>query len=238
KALQAQLRTLRLILEELLTVSFARTKEGIAALAAERDLAAEELREAQQALARTEREAELARITAPIAGRVTRVAVKPGDRVEAGTMHATLLCTLARVNVVRATFEVDPGTVELFQALVRAGKIRLDKLAAVPVHLGLANETAFPHKGGLEIVAGRPVPKGKPGLGDALFPNAKETLTRAALAVAPKERQVRVRVTLGEPRPVRLVPPFVVGTDAKGKAFVLTVNAKNVVESRQVRLGP
>jgi multidrug efflux system membrane fusion protein len=48
---------------------------------------------------------------------------------------------------------------------------------------------------------------------------------------------VRVKLPTGEPKPTVLVTERAIGTD-QGRKYVLVVNDKNVVEYREVQLGP
>ena len=48
---------------------------------------------------------------------------------------------------------------------------------------------------------------------------------------------VRVKLATGEPKPTALVTERAIGTD-QGRKYVLVVNDKNVVEYREVQLGP
>jgi len=228
----------------------------VAKARAERDLAAAFLKVAQAEVKQLRQDREAARVKAPISGRVMSLAAA-GDRVEGGPRSATRLAVLARFDAVRASFALDEKTLLHVRALLRKGAA-VKTPANVPALLRLPGEKAFGHKGALETVDNRVDPKSGRVRVNALFPNPDGSLTGAVLAeekkraeqkkgeireekTAKKKKQEEppfIRVELGQPRKLLLVPGRSVGADDRGDHFVLVVDNKNVVAKRTVKLGP
>jgi RND family efflux transporter MFP subunit len=224
-------------IDKLLLLSHARTKEGLDALSAKRDLAAANLKVVRSNVESLRRLAPPARIVAPTDGRVIRVAIRTGDRVEATSRAAALLCVIAPTAEVRVVFEMDETCVETLGRLLRSGKLLAKSLTEVGIRLALPGEEGFPHPGKLAFVDTQPDPNSKRVRCRAEFSNAGGTLTDAAFAAYGKGKRVRVRLTLGESKTILLVPRQSVLTDEAGKTQVLVLDAKNRVELRPVRAG-
>jgi multidrug efflux pump subunit AcrA (membrane-fusion protein) len=229
KAFDEELRKLHGAIDDLLVVSRARSDKGIDVLAAEAELTARRLEGARADAEAARHEVEAANVTAPVAGYISRVGVKPpegvvvgmplpgvgarvgaaavqpGDRVAAGTRAATLLCTIARIDTVRLSFDMDEGTLLRLQKLVRDGKANGGEVVGFPVRLSLGSHpvttagtfgllasplgqgpmlaaSAFlPHVGKIEFIDSRVGPRGRPA------------------DVRPGDRLVHVRATFANP---------------------------------------
>ena len=95
--------------------------------------------------------------------------------------------------------------------------------------VGLQNETGFPHEGTLDFVnTGISTSTGTIEL-RAVFSNEDKALFPGVFT--------RVRIPLGEPQPMPVVPASAIGTDQEGD-YVLVVDANDVVARRAVVKGP
>jgi RND family efflux transporter MFP subunit len=90
------------------------------------------------------------RVTAPIAGRITRPAVTEGNLVRA---DRTQLATIYSVDPILVGFDVDERSFLKLTRLKREGKLPDD------VGMGLAGEKGFPHRGKLDSIDVRVDPK-------------------------------------------------------------------------------
>ncbi len=188
-------------------LSRARSEEGLAALAAERDLAATKLKVVRANAAAERRTAPGPEVVAPDTARVLRVAVHEGDCLES------------------------------LRKLAREGKVPGGSTEGVPVAFGLSKETGFPHEGHLAFVGTRLDPETHRAHCRASFPDGDGALAEAAVAGG-KAAQVRVRLSVGGPSKVWLVPARAVLTDSAGKTQVLVVDDQNRVRVRPVSAGP
>jgi len=158
------------------------------------------------------------RITAPIAGRVSRAEVTVGNLVAPGNGPA--LTTLVSAERIYAAFDVDEQS--YLKVVNRAqGK-------ALPIHLGLADDDGYSLEGRLASVDNR-------------LDSSSGTIRLRAIVDNPDGRLVpglyaRVRLGGATPREVVLIDEKAVGTD-QAKRFVLVVGEGNQTAYREVQLG-
>ncbi|AWK89467.1 efflux RND transporter periplasmic adaptor subunit [Azospirillum thermophilum] len=182
--------------------------------------AAANLKAAQAALDLARLNLGYTRVTAPVAGRVSRAERTVGNVVAAGAA-AEPLTTLVSVSPIYAAFEVDEQTYLRHIASVRDSR-------DIPVQLGLANEEGYSREGKVEHVDNRlDVVSGTIRV-RARFDNPDGMLVPGLYA--------RVKVGGGAPKESLLVDERAIGTD-QDKKFVLAVTADDTVEYRQVKLG-
>jgi RND family efflux transporter MFP subunit len=172
------------------------------------------------------------RITAPVAGRVGRPLLTVGNLVVPGGGPNAVLTTLVTLDPIYVYFDIDERTVLDYKQRVREqgmpddqGKVKDLKL---PVEVGLANETGFPHHGILEYVDNQVSTTTGTLQARAVFDNPDRSLVVGLFT--------RVRVPIGEPYQAVLVPETAIVTDQDRKV-VLVVGEQNVVEQRVVTLG-
>ncbi|MBR0567088.1 efflux RND transporter periplasmic adaptor subunit [Azoarcus sp. L1K30] len=160
------------------------------------------------------------RITAPVAGRLSRAEATVGNVVAAGAGSAPLT-TLVSVARIYAAFDVDEQS---FLALIngRHGG------AAVPVRLGLANEDDYPRSGSVSSVDNRMDTSSGTIRVRAIFDNPDGTLLPGLYA--------RIRLGSSTARDAVLIDERAIGTD-QDKRFVLVVDAENRTAYREVTLG-
>jgi multidrug efflux system membrane fusion protein len=166
------------------------------------------------------------RITAPIAGRVSRAEVTVGNLVAAGAGGAALT-SIVSTSPIYATFEADEQTFLKYAA--QAAPARRRDGAAIPIHLGLANEEGHPREGRIEFVDNALDPQSGTIRVRAVFDNRDGRLAPGLFA--------RLKVGGGGERTAVLIDDRAVGTD-QSKKFVFVVDAGQQVAYREVKLGP
>jgi RND family efflux transporter MFP subunit len=180
---------------------------------------------AKAALDSAELNVEFTRVTAPIAGRISRALVTSGNFVSNGQ---TPLTTLVSLDPIYATFDGDE------QAYLRYGKpVRTSahgsSEARSPVVVGLANESGYPHQGSMVFVDNALDPATGTIRSRALLDNHERLFTPGLFA--------RIRLLDSAQHEAVLVNDSAIGTDQTVR-YVLVVGAGNKVEYRPVQLGP
>ena len=190
--------------------------------AAERDVAAAGVRLAKAQLAIAQLNLERTRVVAPVSGRIGRRLVDPGNLVKA---DETNLASLVTHDPMFVYFDVDERVLLRMQRSMREGKLKTEKL---PAAVGLVDENGFPHRGVVDFMDNCVDPKTASLRLRAVLPNKEKLLTPGLFA--------RVRLLLGDPHKVLLVPEQAVMVDQEVR-FVYIVNEKNMIEKRPVVLG-
>ncbi|EON18380.1 cation/multidrug efflux system, mebrane-fusion component [Cupriavidus sp. GA3-3] len=163
------------------------------------------------------------RITAPVAGRVSRAEITVGNLVAAGT-GSPALTTVVSVSPIYASFEIDEQSYLRYTAPGAGGG-----QPNLPVYLGLANEDGNPHEGKIQSVDNRLDPRSGTIRVRAVFQNEDGRLLPGLYA--------KVKLGGGAPHAAVLVNDRAIGTD-QGKKFVLVVDKTNKLVYREVELGP
>jgi multidrug efflux system membrane fusion protein len=162
------------------------------------------------------------RVTAPIDGRVGKADITLGNLVDT----SAVLSTVVSDERIYASFDGDEDT------FLRVGPA-VHKGQAVVVHVGLANETGFPHEGRLEFVDNQLDPQTGGVRMRAVFANTDKTLVPGLFARV----QLDGGSADGKQGAAMLINDRAVGTDQNRK-FVYLVGADGKAEYRQVILGP
>ncbi len=165
-------------------------------------------------------------VRAPIAGRMGRAEVTAGNLVQAG-QGATLLATLVSVDPIHVDFDGDERVYLRHAARLREDRLR-DGAGTLPVSVGLATETGFPHPGELVFV-------------DNQLDRATGTIRMRARLANPDGLFTpglfaRVRVAGARAAPAVLVDDKAIGTD-QDLRFVLVLGPGDVLQYRRVTLG-
>jgi RND family efflux transporter MFP subunit len=193
-----------------------------------RTTAAASVDSARADLKRAQLDLEYTKVRAPVSGVVSRALVTVGNLVQSGEMGGTMLTTVVSVHPMYVYFDVDDLTFQQVRDLVPAGKYKAAPESLPPVLLGLAGEKGYPHRGVIDFVDNQV----DPGTGTlrvrGVLPNKDGALTPGLFA--------RVRVPLGKTHPALLVCDRAIDTD-QGRKVLYVVNADNVAEKREVRLG-
>lgn len=164
-------------------------------------------------------------VTSPLAGRISRQNIDPGNLVKADD---TILTTIVSLDPVYVYYDVDERTLLRFRRLIREGKIKSSREATIPIELGLADEESFPHPGTINFVENRVDPQTGTLRVRAVVPNPDRLISSGQFA--------RVRLPVGGPHKALLVAERALGTD-QGQKFLYVVNDKDEVEYRKVRIG-
>jgi multidrug efflux system membrane fusion protein len=170
-------------------------------------------------------ELDATKVRAPMSGQVSRSLVEPGALVFRGQDRATLLTTVASLDPIGLSFEMDEHGFLDYQRLLREKQV---KGAGSPLRMGLAGESGFPHEGTLEAFEDHVSPQSGTVRVRGSFPNQGRLLLPGMF--------VRVRMTFGKPRAVLEVPEAAILTD-QGKKYVLVVSKSNIAQRRAVTLG-
>jgi RND family efflux transporter MFP subunit len=187
---------------------------------------------AQAAVMSAEAQRDLARlnlsytkVTSPFDGRIGRRLKDPGNLVGAG--EATLLADVDQIDPLYVYFtinerdllDITKDTKESVDVVIRKD---------IPLHLGLANEEGYPHKGYLDFASislnattGTLTLRG-------VFPNPQGMMLPGLFA--------KLRVPVTHDKSALLVPTVAIGYDQLGP-YLLEVNDKNAVQRRAVKLG-
>lgn len=186
--------------------------------AAERQAEAN-LRSAQSAVASAQLNLGYTRIAAPIAGRVSRAQVTPGNLVGVAD---PVLTTLVASDKVHVWFDASEASYLQFAAAQRQGGV------APTVSVGLSNEEGHPHKGMVDFIDNRLNPATGSIRVRAVLDNKAGLFTPGLSA--------RVLLSSGAPTPRVLVPERSIGTDQTRKV-VMVIGPNNIVAPREVRTG-
>jgi RND family efflux transporter MFP subunit len=193
---------------------------------AKRDSTLGALAQAKGQVEQAKRNLEYTTILAPFNGVVSRRLVDPGAYVGAGS--PTPLATIVQVDPIYVNFNIDEQQVLTIREKLREHGVTLRDIGDVPIEVGLQTETGYPHKGKLDYVAPEIDATTGTLAGRAVFDNADRVLLPGLF--------VRVRIPKERDVESLLVPEQALGTNQQGR-YLLVVNAKNVVEQRNVEVG-
>jgi multidrug efflux system membrane fusion protein len=169
-------------------------------------------------------------VRAPISGLLSRTLVTRGNLVIA---DQTLLTSIVSLDPIYTYFDVDEQTVLRVRRLIQEGKVASERAGAViPVYLGLADETGYPHEGRIDFVNNQVTRSTGTLQVRGSFPNPRPPVGPRLLSPG---LFVRIRVLIGQPYHALLVSRDAVGADQNIK-FVYLVNDQRV-ERRDVKLG-
>ncbi|WP_279480184.1 efflux RND transporter periplasmic adaptor subunit [Aureimonas sp. SK2] len=184
--------------------------------------AAAQLAAAEAALRTARLDLSYTEIRAPVAGRIGRSLVTPGNLVSAGA-GSPVLARIVSVDPIYAAVDADADeTQRLLQAA--GGTAGIER---IPVRLDLGDGKSI--EGRVQFVDPSVDPSNGTVTIRLAFPNPDGSLMPGQFA----------RVRLGAPKaePALLVSERAVGTD-QDKRFVLVVDDQDTVQYREVRLGP
>ncbi len=168
------------------------------------------------------------RVTAPFSGRIGRHLVDPGNLVGPGT--TTKLATLEQIKPIYVYFNLNERDALRIAAVMRERGLQAkNAIGKKPVFVGLQTQEGYPEEGTLDFL-GTDISTATGTLQmRAVFANTNHVLISGAF--------VRVRVPLGQPKPMLVVPNSAIGNDQEGD-YVLVAGAGNVVARRTVVKGP
>jgi RND family efflux transporter MFP subunit len=164
-------------------------------------------------------------IRAPIAGRMSRPYIDPGNLVKADD---TILTRIVAQDPMWVYFDLDERTMLRLRRLEQKGTMSQPMDAQLPVLMGLADEKDYQHRGSIDFEENRLDPSTGTLRVRGVFENHDRLLKPGLF--------VRVRVPIGEPYHALLVPEPAVGTD-QGQKFLYVLDDENKVAYRRVQVG-
>jgi membrane fusion protein, multidrug efflux system len=171
---------------------------------------------------------EFTRVTAPIAGRVSRAEITAGNLVESGAAQVKPLTTVVSLDPIYAFFDVDEQTYLKYSRLAQTQSSSSRELRN-PVFLGLADETDFPHSGRVNFVDNQVSTSTGTIRVRGTFPNKNLVLTPGLFA--------RLKLQGSGKYAGCLAKDEAIVTDLNQK-YVLALGKDNKLEYRAVKLGP
>ncbi len=167
-------------------------------------------------------------VKAPFSGRVSRHLVDVGNMVGAG--GNTTLAYLDQIVPLYVYFNLsERDALEIRDALRLQNHEAGSSVGKAKILVGLENEQGFPHEGVLDYLdTGINTSLGTIAM-RAVFENKDKTLIPGVFA--------RVRIPLGEAKPMVVVPDSVVASGQEGD-YVLVVGADDVVVKKMIKKGP
>ncbi len=218
-------------------VALYKTSEAVALATVQLDLSQVEvskasLEAAQANAAQARLNLDWTKVRAPIDGLLSRTLVTRGNLV---TADQTVLTSLVSQDPMYAYFDADEATVLRVRRLIREGKLpsARDGAARVPVFLGLADETGYPHEGVVDFVNNTVSQSTATLQLRGVFANPRPKVGPRLLASG---LFVRIRVAVSPPYPALLVTPDAIGTDQNLK-YVYVVDEQDKVVRHDVKLG-
>jgi RND family efflux transporter MFP subunit len=185
---------------------------------------------AEAAVALAELNLDYTRVTAPVAGRVSRRDVTEGNLISGGTLQSTLLTTIVSLDPIHCYFDADELALLKYNRLAKEGKRQSSRDAKNPVYIALADETeGYPHQGHMDFVDNRLDRSTGTIRGRAIFANPDLSLTPGQFA--------RLRLPGSGRYDAVLLPDAAIGNDQSEK-FVYVVGKDNVVRRQPVEIGP
>jgi len=168
------------------------------------------------------------KVTAPFTGRIGARQVDPGNVV--GTNGPTLLATLEQLQPIYVNFNLNERDALRLRDLMKQYHIEIgSRVGKEPVEVGLQSEKGYPHVGVLDFADNSlSTSTGTIAL-RGIFKNEDVTLFPGLFA--------RVRLPMGGPRPMLVIPGSAIGSDQQGD-YVFVVGADDVVARRSIVRGP
>jgi RND family efflux transporter MFP subunit len=167
-------------------------------------------------------------VAAPFSGRLGRHLVDPGNLVGAG--GNTKLATLEQLTPIYVYLNLNErDALHIRDIMIERGVEHGSGVGKAPVLVGRQNEEGYPHEGTLDFVDTSVSTSSGTIEIRALLKNEDKALFPGLFA--------RVRIPLGEPQPMLVVPNTAIGNDQEGD-YVLVVDANDIVTRRAVAKGP
>ncbi len=169
-------------------------------------------------------------VTAPIAGRISRKFVTPGNFISGGGTPdgTTILTTIVTQDPIYLYFDIGENDALKYRRLTEKGVKDAANVGAT-IGVALPDEDGFPHPGKLDFLDNR-LDAGTGTLRARASIDNKEGLFSAGMFA-------RVRLQGSAEYEAVLVPDAAIGTDQASR-FVYVVGADNVAKRQAVKLGP
>ncbi len=190
-----------------------------------------QIQAAKEAVKRRQLDLDYARITAPIAGKISRAQLVVGNLVNAGGSDP-LLTTIVAINPMYVYFFVDERALLEYRGARSEVNQRTHakplKDSQIPFDFALETDQGFPNHGMLDFADNRINPQ----TGTI---EIRGTVDNPEAKYLPGSR-VRVRIPMSDPYAALLIPDTAILSD-QDQRYVLSLNDQNVVIRRNVRLG-
>jgi RND family efflux transporter MFP subunit len=183
-----------------------------------------QVRAAEAAVETARLNLEWTKVRSPIAGRVSRAEVTAGNLVQTGPPEGTPLTTVVSLDPMYVYFDSDEQTYLRYAGQTKSSGTNW-RNAKLPVFLGLANESGYPHEGRLDFVDNQVDPKTGTIRTRAVFSNKSRALTPGLFA--------RVKLVGTQKKKALLVRDAAIGTDQDRK-FVLVVGPGDTLVYRPI----
>jgi RND family efflux transporter MFP subunit len=167
-------------------------------------------------------------VAAPFDGLVTARTVSVGEYVGANS-QPTVLATIVQHDPIYVNFSVNERDLLRIREDMRRRGITVDDLKKVSIEVGLQTEQGYPHKGMLDYAS----PTVDASTGTLIVRSILDNPNRVLLPGL----FVRVRVPVERRENALLIPDVALGSDQSGR-YVYVVNKDNVVEQRNIEVGP
>ncbi|TWA69902.1 RND family efflux transporter MFP subunit [Azospirillum brasilense] len=185
---------------------------------------------AKAAVRTAELNANFTRITAPIAGRISRREVSVGNLIVGGdTGTTTLLTTIVSLDPIYFTFDMSESDYLAYQRAAARGALKSQRDGGIEVEARLFDEQSWTLKGTLNFIDNQVSPGAGTIRARAVFPNPSLLLTPGQFG--------RLRLPGSDRYTATLIPDQAVVSDQANK-IVLTVGNDGTVVPKPVRLGP
>ncbi len=201
---ESQLKLANITLErnKSLAASNSIAQQDLDEVAQQQANSAAEVNAAKAALAQAELDLEFCSIKAPIAGRLSQANVTVGNLISSSQIGASPLTTIASVDPIHISFDVDEAAVLRFRELRRSQgeSVQFTHVRELnqKVLVALSNETDFSHEGVLDFIDNQ------------VRPNTGTLLVRAVMTNPDRFFApgffVRVRIPFGKPNDSLLYP--------------------------------
>lgn len=226
-----QLRVAQLEFErgERLQSSRAMSKETAEERRARRDSAQADVDAAKAALRTAELNLGFTEVRAPMAGRLSDIRVDVGNLISGGTSDSTVLTTIVMLDPIELEIEASESEFLRYTRLDTAGTRRSSRDVPNRIEARLLDEADWVHKGVMTFVDNEIDPDSDTMRGKATFPNPDHVLLPGMFA--------RARLFGAGEHDAVLIPDVAVVAD-QAKKLVMVVGPDNVIEARQVQLGP
>lgn len=192
----------------------------------DRDEAKAALDSAQEQLNLAELDLEWTKVTARISGLISRRMVDPGALVKAGE---TIMTNIVTQDPLYIYFDLDESTLLRLRRLIRDGAIQSSDGKDVSAFVGLADQEDFPLRAVIDFSENKTDPNTGTLRVRGTIRNPKPYMLNPGMFV-------NVRLPVGAPHQVVLIPDQAIGTD-QGRKFVYVVDEHNEIAYRRITIG-
>ena len=171
------------------------------------------------------------KVTAPIAGKISRYYLTVGNLVN---QDQTLLTTVVSLDPMYGYFDMDENTLLKVKRAINEGKIkRPHNSKEVPIDMGLQGEEGYPHHGYFNFINNAVNPSTGTISVRGVFANPEP---KGGTRLLTPGMFVRIRLPIGQAHDALLVVDRALGSD-QGLKFVYVLDKDNKIQYRRVTAG-